>query len=152
MIKGTFPAWISGESRSSSTRVTTDVIQRSRGEEGWHKDPKQRAPLRNRVSKNFLSSVNYFNPRFASSLSLPFLILFTNTALSLTFPLSYYLAPFTHPFIHPSFSLLSLNMVATRTIFSALTALTLAASSSAQLLEDILGINLDLGLLQDGGS
>lgn len=43
MIKGTFPAWISGESRSSSTRVTTDVIQRSRGEEGWHKDPKQRA-------------------------------------------------------------------------------------------------------------
>jgi len=42
-------------------------------------------------------------------------------------------------------------MVATRTIFSALTALTLAASSSAQLLEDILGINLDLGLLQPGG-
>ncbi|GAA5836619.1 hypothetical protein JCM5353_000565 [Sporobolomyces roseus] len=41
-------------------------------------------------------------------------------------------------------------MVATRTIFSALTALTLAASSSAQLLEDILGINLDLGLLQPG--
>jgi len=124
------------------------VIQRSRGEEGWHKDLKRRASSQPSRRKNFLSSVNYLNPRFPSfSLSS-----FLHTPQLHSFQLHLHSPSTSHFHNHPSsLSLFSLNMVATRTIFSALTALTLAASSSAQLLEDILGINLDLGLLQPGG-